>query len=52
MSAWKAKRFWDAAEAVETDGGFTVVLDGRSVKTPAKVGLGCADLGNGAGDFG
>lgn len=39
MSAWKAKRFWTAAEAVACDGGFTVRLDGRPVKTPAKAAL-------------
>ncbi|MEJ6399391.1 ATP12 family chaperone protein [Yoonia sp. 208BN28-4] len=39
MSDWKAKRFWKQAEAVETDGGFTVQLDGRAVKTPAKTTL-------------
>ncbi|SLN71088.1 ATP12 chaperone protein [Roseovarius albus] len=39
MSAWKAKRFWEKAEAVETEGGFSVELDGRSVKTPAKAAL-------------
>ncbi|GGE36657.1 ATP12 family chaperone protein [Actibacterium pelagium] len=36
MSEWKSKRFWKTAEAVEVDGGWTVHLDGRSVKTPAK----------------
>ena len=36
MSEWKAKRFWKAASVVEIDGGFTVELDGRGVKTPAK----------------
>lgn len=37
MSGWAAKRFWTeaTAEPVET-GGFTVTLDGRGVKTPAK----------------
>jgi chaperone required for assembly of F1-ATPase len=39
VSAWKAKRFWTAAEAVACDGGFTVRLDGRPVKTPAKAAL-------------
>lgn len=29
------KRFWIAAEAVETDAGWTVALDGRLVRTPA-----------------
>lgn len=36
MSAWKAKRFWKQATAEACDGGFTVKLDGRAVKTPAK----------------
>lgn len=39
MSDWKAKRFWKTAEAVQVDGGWTVHLDGRSVKTPAKTAL-------------
>ena len=39
MSAWKAKRFWKASEVVETEGGYTVTLDGRGVKTPAKTPL-------------
>lgn len=36
MSGWKAKRFWKTATAEVCDGGFTVRLDGRAVKTPAK----------------
>lgn len=36
MSGWKAKRFWKEATAEPCDGGFTVRLDGRAVKTPAK----------------
>lgn len=36
MSAWAAKRFWKAATATACDGGFTVLLDSRAVKTPAK----------------
>lgn len=36
MSEWKAKRFWKEARVVETDGGYSVELDGRGVKTPAK----------------
>ena len=36
MSGWKAKRFWNSATAEPCDGGFTVRLDGRPVKTPAK----------------
>jgi chaperone required for assembly of F1-ATPase len=39
MSAWKAKRFWTEAQAEPCEGGFTVRLDGRPVKTPAKVPL-------------
>ena len=36
MSTWAAKRFWAAAAAEPCDGGFTVRLDARPVKTPAK----------------
>ena len=36
MSEWKAKRFWKAASVVELETGYTVELDGRGVKTPAK----------------
>ena len=36
MSAWKAKRFWKEATVEDIEGGFTVKLDGRPVKTPAK----------------
>lgn len=36
MSAWKAKRFWKEATVEAVAGGFTVRLDGRPVKTPAK----------------
>ncbi|WP_299637366.1 ATP12 family protein [uncultured Ruegeria sp.] len=39
MSDWKPKRFWKNSTVVEADGGFTVELDGRRVKTPAKAGL-------------
>lgn len=39
MSAWKAKRFWTSAQAEACEGGFTVRLDGRPVKTPAKAAL-------------
>ncbi|WP_299368486.1 ATP12 family protein [uncultured Tateyamaria sp.] len=39
MSEWKQKRFWSEAAAVETDMGWHVALDGRLVKTPAKVPL-------------
>lgn len=39
MSEWAPKRFWKEARADECDGGYTVLLDGRSVKTPAKTPL-------------
>ncbi len=39
MSEWKQKRFWKEALVGEVDGGYTVLLDGRTVKTPAKSAL-------------
>ncbi len=39
MSEWAAKRFWKTTATVAVDGGFTIELDGRSVKTPAKAAL-------------
>lgn len=33
------KRFWKVAQAVEADGGYKIVLDGRPVKTPARADL-------------
>lgn len=36
MSQWAAKRFWSLAHAVDTGAGFTVHLDARPVRTPAK----------------
>ena len=39
MSEWKQKRFWKEATTVATDTGWTVQLDGRSIKTPAKAAL-------------
>ncbi|MDX5402475.1 MAG: ATPase [Rhodobacterales bacterium] len=39
MSAWKAKRFWKAATVVPVADGYTVHLDDRPVKTPAKTPL-------------
>lgn len=39
MTGWKAKRFWKEATVEETQGGWTVRLDGRPVKTPAKAPL-------------
>lgn len=39
MSSWKQKRFWTAAAVAPHPEGFTVHLDGRQVKTPAKADL-------------
>lgn len=39
MSDWKPKRFWKQAQAEACEGGFTVRLDGRPVRTPAKAPL-------------
>lgn len=39
MSEWKARRFWNEARVTQADGGFSVALDGRPVKTPAKAPL-------------
>lgn len=39
MSDWKPKRFWKTATATPVDGGFTVLLDARPVRTPAKAPL-------------
>lgn len=39
MSDWKPKRFWKAATVAEADGGFTILLDARPVRTPAKAPL-------------
>lgn len=36
MSGWAPKRFWKQAEVVASGTGFTVSLDGRGLKTPAK----------------
>lgn len=37
MSEWAAKRFWKTVEVCEDDAaGFSVTLDGRPVRTPAK----------------
>jgi len=36
VSSWKPKRFWNTATAEATEGGYTVRLDGRPVRTPAK----------------
>lgn len=39
MSVWQAKRFWTTAVGEACDGGYTVRLDARLVKTPAKRAL-------------
>ena len=39
MSGWKAKRFWAEARVVEVANGYTVHLDHRPVRTPAKSAL-------------
>ena len=39
MSEWSAKRFWKASEVTQTDGGYAVTLDGRTVNTPGKTPL-------------
>ena len=39
MSEWTLKRFWKSAEIEEREDGFSVFLDGRSIKTPAKAAL-------------
>ena len=39
MSVWQAKRFWSSAVGEACEGGFTVRLDARLVKTPARRAL-------------
>ena len=36
MAEWAAKRFWENANVVEAGAGFTVLLDGRKLRTPVK----------------
>lgn len=36
MAEWTAKRFWKEASVVEAGDGFTVLLDGRKLRTPVK----------------
>lgn len=36
MSEWKKKRFWKEAAVASEESGYTVTLDGRSIKTPGK----------------
>ena len=39
MTAWKAKVFWTDVSVVHADGGASVELDGRPVRTPLKAPL-------------
>lgn len=39
MSEWAPKRFWKKAETAKTEQGYSVLLDGRPVRTPAKAQL-------------
>ena len=39
MSNWAKKRFWKTALAEEQEAGFAILLDGRSIKTPARATL-------------
>lgn len=39
MSGWTAKRFWQDVTVREEDEGFSLLLDSRPVKTPAKAHL-------------
>jgi chaperone required for assembly of F1-ATPase len=39
VSSWTARRFWVEANALPADGGFTVHLDARPVRTPLKAPL-------------
>ncbi|MCQ0091119.1 ATP12 family chaperone protein [Roseovarius sp. M141] len=39
MTEWAAKRFWTGATVTEAETGYGIALDGRAVKTPAKMPL-------------
>ena len=39
MSNWALRRFWKTADISQSDQGFTVLLDGRRVMTPARAPL-------------
>lgn len=39
MSGWVKKRFWTEAEVTPVESGYSVILDGRALKTPAKAAL-------------
>lgn len=36
MAEWAAKRFWENADVTKAGDGFTVLLDGRKLRTPVK----------------
>ena len=36
MVEWAVKQFWTTAGVEETEGGFSILLDKRAIKTPAK----------------
>ena len=36
MTEWAIKRFWTTTGVEETEGGFSILLDKTSIKTPAK----------------
>lgn len=36
MTDWAAKRFWTKTQVIAVEGGYSVTLDGRAVRTPAK----------------
>ena len=38
-AGWTPRRFWTEARAEPAEGGFTVLLDGRPVRTPARAAL-------------
>lgn len=39
MSDWVRKRFWSTVSVIEAEGGFSVLLDARGLRTPAKAPL-------------
>lgn len=45
MSSWTPRRFWTAATVVPAEGGYTVHLDSRPVRTPQKAPLLVPTLG-------
>lgn len=39
MAEWAQKRFWKSTSVAESEHGFSVLLDARAIKTPAKAAL-------------